>query len=115
MLSTVRIVREAPFPGQLTDPVEIAKRSDERFAALRAALPATGVVGYIGGSGGPAVGHYYLAQYALAPLVLDDSPNHSLVIGNFPPYLPARAPSEKRELIKDFGDGVFLFANKDAK
>jgi hypothetical protein len=115
LLSTVRIVTNAPNPTRLhTD--NIAKRSDQRFAALRAALPSQGVVGYIGASGSAAVGDYYLTQYALVPLVVDYSPNHPLVIGNFPVSLPpTRLPSAHLQLVKDFGDGVLLFANRDAK
>lgn len=115
LLSTVRIVTDAPNPTRLqTD--DIAQRSDRRFAALRAALPPQEVVGYVGTSGATAVGDYYLAQYALVPLVVDHSPNHPLVIGNFPTSLPPTGlSSDHLQLVKDFGDGVLLFANRDAK
>ncbi len=111
LLSTGRVLREAPRPGQFgTDAV--ARRSDLRFAALKAALPTRGIVGYIGESGDP-VADYYLAQYALAPLVIDHSVNHPLVIGNFPGSF-AGTPDHLR-LLTDFGNGVLLFANQDAK
>jgi hypothetical protein len=111
LLSTVRVVRDAPRPGYpSTD--DVAKRSDQRFAALKAALPPRGVVGYVGDSSDP-VADYYLAQYALAPLVIDHSPNHALVIGNFPASLHASV--EHLQLVTDFGNGVLLFANQDAK
>jgi hypothetical protein len=111
LLSTVRVLRDAPRPGYpSTD--DIAKRSDQRFAALKAALPPRGVVGYIGDSSDP-VADYYLAQYALAPLVIDRSPNHPLVIANF---LSARpSASDHLQLVTDFGNGVLLFGNKDAR
>jgi hypothetical protein len=112
LLSTVRILRDAPIPGHVhTD--DVAKNSDQRFAALKAALPSHGVVGYVGESGNP-IADYYLAQYALAPLVIDRSPNHPLVIGNFPAS-PPPSPSDHLQLLTDFGNGVLLFANKDAK
>jgi hypothetical protein len=107
LLSTARILKEAPAPR----PDSVAQRSDQRFAALKTALPAQGVVGYIGDSSTPA--DYYLTQYALVPLIVDRSPNHVLVVGNFLNSPPA-APSPL-QLIKDFGDGVVLFANKDAQ
>jgi hypothetical protein len=115
LLSTVRIVTDAPNPTRLHTDI-IAKRSDQRFAALKAALPSRGVVGYVGATGDAAAGDYYLAQYALVPLVVDYSPNHPLVIGNFPVAPPPPGPpSEHLQLVKDFGDGVLLFANRDAK
>jgi len=90
----------------------VARRSDQRFAALKAALPPRGVVGYVGESNDP-VADYYLTQYALAPLVIDHSPNHPLVVGNFSASLPGTP--HHLQLLTDFGNGVLLFANKDAK
>jgi hypothetical protein len=110
LLSSARLVIEAPHTLK-NSRGEIAKRSDQRFAALKAALPGNGVVGYIGEPGAPALADYYLAQYALAPLVLDHSTNHPLVVGNFPAS-PAPALSGDLQLVMDFGDGVQLFATK---
>lgn len=109
LLSTVRIVKEAPTPAHLHDDV-VARRSDRRFSALKAELPGRGIVGYVGESGNSSAADYYLAQYALAPLVVDNSPNHSLVVGNFPTS-PLRATPDDLQLVKDFGNGVLLFAN----
>jgi hypothetical protein len=118
MLSTARIVRDAPKPNRPPDSAQgVGRRSDQRFAALKASLPERGVIGYLGEPGAAALGDYYLTQYALAPLVVDYSPNHPLVVANFPSS-PARGPtlpqSESLQLVKDFGDGVLLFANKSA-
>lgn len=110
LLSTVRILSDAPSPGPYTDTVRPA--SDERFAALKAALPPQGIVGYVGDSESPA--DYYLTQYALAPLIVDHSSSHPLVIGNFSKS-PAAGWKGNLQLVKDFGNGVILFANKDAK
>ncbi len=111
MLSTVRVLIDAPTRRLPDDP---ATGADQRFAALKAALPPQGVVGYIGESGNPAVADYYLAQYALTPLVVDHSSNHRLVVGNFP-VPPPTPPSGNLQLMKDFGNGVLLFANKDVQ
>jgi hypothetical protein len=108
LLSSARLVMEAPIPVRST-PDDIAQRSDLRFARLKAALPQRGVIGYVGDSG---IAPYYLAQYALAPLVLDRSPYHPFVVGNFPSNPPV-ASVEKLRLVKDFGDGVLLFAGED--
>jgi hypothetical protein len=112
LLSTVRIAKDAPVPAHLA-PDDISKRSDQRFAILKAGLPTQGVVGYIGEPGDLALGDYYLAQYALAPLVVEHSKNHSIVIGNFPNSQPSFPPD--LQLVRDFGNGLLLFADKDAQ
>jgi hypothetical protein len=115
LMSSGRLLWDAPRPGHLKDPADVAKGSDQRFAALKAALPSRGVVGYIGQSGALARGDYYLAEYALAPLVVDDSTKHRIVVGNFPSTAPAHDWAENLQLVNDYGDGVLLFANKDAR
>jgi hypothetical protein len=109
LLSSARLVIETLIPSRST-PDDIARRSDRRFAELKAALPQRGVVGYVGEPGESGVSAYYLAQYALAPLVLDRSINHPLVVGNFS---STAAPFGKLRLVKDCGDGVLLFAGED--
>lgn len=61
------------------------------------------------------MGDYYLTQYALAPLVVDHSPNHSLVVGNFPSSSPLAFASANLQVVKDFGDGVLIFANEETR
>jgi hypothetical protein len=92
---------------------ENERRSGARFVALREALPQRGVIGYIGQSQ-DSVGHYYLAQYALAPLVVDFSSDHRIVVGNFPNTPPQNLPAHLK-LMRDFGNGVLLLANEDAR
>jgi hypothetical protein len=89
-------------------------RSDQRFAAVKTRLPATGIIGYIGGSGDSSTPDYYLTQYALAPLVVDRSTHHAIVIGNFPLSPPSSLPPNLR-LVEDFGRGVLLLAGEDAR
>jgi hypothetical protein len=114
-LWTVRIFTDAPNPTRLRSD-DIAKRSDQRFAALRAALPPRGVVGYVGATGNVGVRDYYLTQYALVPVVVDHSLNHPLVIANFTNSpQPTSVLSDRLQLVRDFGDGVLLLANPDAK
>ncbi len=118
LLSTARIVRDAPRLNRPPDSAQrVAGRSDQRFAAVKALLPERGVIGYVAEPGAAALGDYYLAQYALAPLVVDHSTNHALVVGNFPSSsggAPAASPSNNLELVQDFGDGVLLLANHGA-
>ena len=113
LLSTAHIIFQAPGPGHINSD-DISKHSDLRFAALKARLPTSGVIGYIGEPGDSAIPDYYLTQYALAPLVVESSPNHSLVIGNFPSSRVSVIPPGLTP-VEDFGNGVILFAAKDAK
>ncbi len=66
LLSSARLIVDTP--GVAREAQDTSLRSGQRFSELRDALPKAGVVGYIGESGDFAVGHYYLTQYALAPL-----------------------------------------------
>ena len=111
LLSTTRLIIDAPRPGNIQRD-DISTRSDERFAALKAHLPVSGVIGYIGEANDSATPDYYLTQYALAPLVVDLSPNHEIVVGNFPSTPPSKIPQNLR-LMKDFGNGVMLFSSKE--
>ena len=113
LLSTIRILHEAPNPVHLNQD-DISKRSDQRFAAVKTRLPATGVIGYIGESGDSSSPDYYLTQYALAPLVVDHSTHHAIVIGNFPLSPPSDLPPNLR-LVEDLGNGVLLLAGEDAR
>ena len=94
---------------------------DSRFQELRTALPASGVVGYLGhpDPGGPTPGErdaasllhfkrYLLAQYALAPVVLIESTEPEFVVGNFDPGAVPSAPEGFR-IVRDFGQGLVLF------
>jgi hypothetical protein len=118
LLSSVRVVIEAPRPSQLKAMSRaVAERSDLRFAELRRALPEHGVVGYVGEASENEVADYYLAQYALVPLVVERSQDHPLIVGNFPSSRPASPPATIKGLVlvRDFGNGVLLLAKKDTK
>jgi hypothetical protein len=94
---------------------------ERRFQEVRAALPARGVVGYLGrtDSAGrtPAereasslldFKHYLLAQYALAPVVLIESTEPDFVVGNFDSETARSTPAGFR-IERDFGNGLVLF------
>jgi hypothetical protein len=102
---------------------------EKRFDVVRGMLPPNGVVGYVGdplrledGSpNGVALRNWYLAQYALAPVVLSSSQGHRLFVMNTSAP-PNPAPLEKgsftiQELgfgnkVLDFGNGVKLMINE---
>jgi len=54
---------------------------------------------------------YVLTQYTLAPLIVRNSPELPLVIGNFLDGPPAPGFLEKNGLapLRDFGDGLILY------
>jgi|SRR5579872_269689 len=109
VLSSFRLVQQSLHSGSSDD---VATLSNQRFAALRNELPSRGVIGYIGESNDSATPDYYLTQYALAPMVVNRSINHTLIVGNFPRTRLPQFPSGL-EVVKDFGNGVVLLTNKD--
>jgi hypothetical protein len=112
LLSSARIIWDAPI-SRIHWRDEVSQRSDARFAALKALLPERGVVGYVGDSADPTA-DYYLTQYALAPLVVEHSLSHPLIVGNFRDK-EANFADQNLRVIRDFGDGVLLLAPKEEK
>lgn len=95
---------------------------EQRFKGLKKALPPHAVVGYI--SDRPVAdmrfdsdesAKYYIAQYALAPILVDYSTNHRFVVGNFHNSRNVhKAVSDKPLIpIKYFGNGTMLFQRSD--
>jgi hypothetical protein len=111
LLPTLRSVIYLGFRLQsvVSDNDEVS-RVQKRLLLLRYALPRNGVVGYVGDPGDHGKEHR-LTQYALAPLLVDDTPNHPLVIGNFDEADADGARCKYKGLVPifDFGHGVCLF------
>jgi hypothetical protein len=117
--STVWWVRATEWrAGSGQDEVSTYER---RFQELRPALPAGGVVGYLGHPDLTEVSteqwaeaahlHFrrlLLAQYSLAPALLIEGTEPELVIGNFDPGTRPPAPPGF-QVMRDFGQGVVLF------
>ena len=104
-----------------TDPVTI---HEERIAQLRPLLPASGEVGYVTTVGNREIfdaeatftnveflAQYVLTQYTLAPLLVRNRPDLTLVVGNFISGPPAPGFLEKNGLVplRDLGDGLILY------
>jgi hypothetical protein len=87
---------------------------DHRFDGVKRALPEHGIIGYVGDPHGEEGGirDYYLTQYALAPLIVDYSPAHHLVVGNIPDVNSTILANHDLKLLKDFGNGVRLYQNR---
>ena len=82
-----------------------------RFDALKAALPRHGIVCY---APGPEISfetkkHYFLAQYALAPVVLRAATDCDLLISDFPGGVPRAVSADRGWTVsRDFGNGLLL-------
>ena len=99
-----------------TDPITL---NEMRLAELRKRLSAHGVVGYIaddfdGVDRDTAWREFATTQYSLAPVILERTTTHKLVVGNFkdPSSIPTVAAHSNLLLIEDFGSGVVLFEKK---
>src|SRR5947207_11824174 len=82
-----------------------------RFDAIKNVLPARGVICY---TPDPRIEpstnkDYFLAQYALAPLVLRTNRDFDLLVANFPDQLHEVRPGPDYLLVEYFGNGVALF------
>ncbi len=103
------------------DPVTI---HEARIHQLKPMLPASGAVGYIttvendrifaaekAFQNVEYVAQYALTQYTLAPLIIRNTPELPIVVGNFLDGPPAPGFLEKNGLVpqKDFGDGLVLY------
>lgn len=103
------------------DPVTI---HEARIAQLKGSLPVSGEVGYVTTVENEKIfayerafqnveflAQYVLTQYTLAPLIVRNSPDRLLVVGNFIDGPPAPGFLEGKGLvpIKDFGDGLLIY------
>jgi hypothetical protein len=97
---------------------------EKRFTGLKQVLPRNGAVGFLcdvpapflKGDGGPndftRAGTLYLTQYALSPVVVYDTAQYPLVVGNFhasPSPSPELLKSLRLRPIANYGNGVVLF------
>jgi hypothetical protein len=93
--------------------VDAVSRHEARLRSLRAVLPARGEVGYVA-SGADPVGRLYLAQYALAPVVLRPGAERELVVVDADDAMPAArlAASGRFDVVRDFGAGLVLLRRR---
>lgn len=82
-----------------------------RFEALRKDLPATGSVSYWSNADkDPGDLELHLTQFALAPLLVEKSKTHTLVVGNMAKDPTAEElRTEGLTVVKDYGLGVVLY------
>lgn len=103
------------------DPKSIGKDyislNEKRFSELKKALPPHGVVGYLAdvypekiAVNATAMAGYYAARYSLAPVVIANTPQKKLVVGNFHNIkgYPQVYKKNGLVLVRNFNNGLFL-------
>jgi hypothetical protein len=89
---------------------------EARFAPAKQLLPKNGIVCYLPdfSSSESAKRDFFLARYALAPLVVRTVPDCDPLIANFPTGVPpSLLLSNKYSVLEDFGNGVLLLKRND--
>jgi hypothetical protein len=109
------------------DPVTI---HEARIGQLKGSRPPPGVVGYDTTVENDRIfaaekafrnveylAQYVLTQYTLAPLIVRNSPELPLVVGNFLDGPPPPGFLEKNRLVpfKDFGEGLILYRREPGR
>ncbi len=87
----------------------------QRFEAARRMLPKHGVIGYRSDCSDitnyNCLEGFYLAQYAVSPIILDRSPKHALILGNYSDARTNQRESDDDDvnLLMDSGNGVKMY------
>ena len=94
-------------PGRLRDGID---EYEARFAPVKELLPDFELVGYL--QNPPDNGaRFFLAQYAMAPVVLDDrGTDHHFVICNL--FTQTQLQGDGWSIVKDSGNGVVLLSRE---
>jgi hypothetical protein len=99
-------------------PPDAVSLTEERLARVKKRLPANGVIGYVSDDSNidesVAWRRYATTQYVLAPLILERTAEHELVLGVFkdPSTIPAVVVNKNLLITEDFGDGIVLLRKK---
>jgi hypothetical protein len=105
---------KAPVPDGVTE-------FDGRFAALRGMLPTKGVIGYMTDPETPpadvnAQAEFHLTQYALAPILVVNSPQQRFVVGNFHKVVTTGSLRDRGfKTVREFGRGIVLLENEKVR
>src|SRR5215208_1326250 len=101
------------------EPPDNISLREMRLAELRKRLPARGRVGYVADESDRldtprAWRRFATTQYSLAPVILERTTEHELVVGVFddPGAIPAVSAGGGLLVVEEFGGGVVLFKKK---
>ena len=121
LLAAVGLARMAWFHLAVETGLPRRPSINDRYAAARALLPASGTIGYVSDrrvartpaeyDASPGTRAYIEAQYALAPLVLrvgDDSAPRVLVVASDAAVLPALLDGRGLVPVAEIGHGLVL-------
>jgi hypothetical protein len=91
-----------------------------RFAELRKALPSRGTVGFVtdlAATDVSSMAEYYLMQYELAPVIVKNTTNEKLVVGDIhnAKTTPAQLAPLGLTLVHDYGKGAQLYRNTQVR
>jgi len=120
---TKMLITECKIDKELIDHDSISMY-ERRFEGIKKSLPSHGVVGYLTDTRSEEVlkradsgGQLMLTQYALSPVVVENSLEHEFIVGNFhKPNMNITLPVDKDiAVIKDFRNGIILFKNKGSR
>jgi hypothetical protein len=108
LASNIALLVEAAAAPSSFDVVQY----ESRFSDISKDLPKDSVIGYLTDADpnltSTSAG-YYLAEYALAPVVVANNTDQKLVMANaHTPQPPQFYQSRGLELVRDYGNGVML-------
>ncbi len=106
LFSSYGLLKTPPPSQPFADDVSAC---EARFSRAKRFLPRHGVVCYLPGFNGSeaAKKEFFMARYALAPLVVRDVPDCDPLLGDFPLGPPSSLRTTYR-VVEDFGHGVLL-------
>lgn len=83
----------------------------ERFDKIRQSFLEPDVVNYETDCCSDILARKYIAQYAISPIIIDNTAAHSLLIGNYCNTELDINMHKKKEitLVEDYGNGIMLF------
>lgn len=86
---------------------------DKGISLVRPSLPTSGTVGwYTDAPGGAsALQEFYLAQYALSPVVVVNNTDQKLVVASIH-SAQGKVTDPNLQLVRDFGNGIQLLRNR---
>ena len=114
LLQVADFYPRAPSPDGVTE-------FDSRFVALRGMLPPKGIIGYMTDLDTPpadvnAQAEYHITQYALAPILVVNSPHQRFVVGNFHRTVTTGSLRDRGfKTVREFGSGIVLLENEKVR
>jgi len=102
-----------------TDMDDVVAGNESRFKPVRNYLAGEKVIGFVSGKTNTPVEetvHYFIAQYTLAPVLVEHGPNRRLVIVDLQnDQLNIERLNPNLEIVKYLGSGVTLYRNRLVK